>query len=310
MTGITPPSIGFVGAGRVAWSLAHALAAVGHPGIAIHSRNRTRAAALAAALPGCVVAATPQAVADACDRVFLAVPDDAIAAVCSSVVWRPGQGAIHCSGALGLEVLAAARAAGAFAGAFHPLMLFTDPASTPREAAIRALKGAAIAIEADGGLQEELAALVDALHATRLIVPPGARAAYHAGSHYAAAFLCVLLAEGEAILEEAGIDRDAARAGLQALARGTLDAVARSDPARAMAGAYARGDAGTARRHLDALASPGGAHAPLYRQLARHSVRLAREAGRLDDARAKALLALLAEPGPAPEGRSPKEDKR
>jgi predicted short-subunit dehydrogenase-like oxidoreductase (DUF2520 family) len=148
-------------------------------------------------------------------------------------------------------------------------------------------------------LREQLETLAHAMGARPLAVPAGARAAYHAGSHYAAAFVCVLLAEAEAIFERIGIDADSAAWGLQALARGTLDAVKRSDPARAMAGAYARGDFGTAARHIRAMDGLGAETGAFYRELARRSVTLALQAGRIDQAMAKRLNTLLAEP-PAP----------
>src|SRR5204863_296524 len=80
-------------------------------------------------IPGCRALATPQAVADAADLVLLTVPDDAIRAVADGVRWRPGVAAVHCSGAAGLDVLAAAAAAGAAVGSCHPLQSFADAAA-------------------------------------------------------------------------------------------------------------------------------------------------------------------------------------
>ena len=285
--------IGFIGAGRVGSALSRALAGNGQRVVAVHSRSPARAHSLAAALPGCIAAASPQQVGDAADLVFLAVPDDAIAAVAASIRWRVGQAAVHCSGALGLEALHAASLQGAAAGAFHPLQLFADPTDVDPETAAGGLSRCAVAVEAGAGLQEALEALASTLGARLMRVPPGGRAAYHAGSHYAAAFMCVLLAEGEAIFRRLGIEEGAGAWGLQALARGTLDAVERSSPARAMAGVYARGDAGTAARHLEALDALDPRAGVLYRSLALRSVALAVDAGRIDPARAAALRALL-----------------
>jgi predicted short-subunit dehydrogenase-like oxidoreductase (DUF2520 family) len=285
--------IGFIGAGRVGSALSRALAAAGQRVVAVHSRSPGRSRALAATLPGCTAAASPQELADAADLVFLAVPDDAIAPLAASVRWRAGQAAVHCSGALGLEALHAATLQRAAAGAFHPLQLFADPADIDPETAARGLSRCAVAVEADAGLQEALEALALRLGARLMRVPRGGRAAYHAGSHYAAAFVCVLLAEGEAIFRRLGIDEDAAAWGLQALARGTLDAVERTSPARAMAGVYARGDAGTAARHVEALDALDPEAGALYRSLALRSVALALQAGRIDPSRAASLRGLL-----------------
>jgi predicted short-subunit dehydrogenase-like oxidoreductase (DUF2520 family) len=280
--------IGFIGAGRVGLALSRALARCGESVVAAWSRSGASAAALAAAVPGCAALEHAQDVIDASHLVFLSVPDDAIAAVAASVHWRAGMAAVHCSGAAELAVLDAARREGAHAGGFHPLQMFADP-----EVAAAALAHCAIAIDADAPLAATLERLVGALGSSALRVPPGQHAAYHAASHYAAAFLCVLLAHGESIFERIGIDRQAARRGLLALARGALDATQANGPAAAMAGAYSRGDVGTAQRHVAALQALGADFLPLYRTLALESVSLAVESGRLDPARAAALRAAL-----------------
>jgi hypothetical protein len=220
--------------------------------------------------------------------VFLAVTDDAIAPLAASLRWCAGVMAMHCSGATGLSALAPAQAGGAVVGSFHPLMMFSDP-----ETALRSLPNCAIALEAREPLLGILEALVQKLGAQSLFVPPEFRVAYHAASHYGAAFFCVLLDQGMKILSAGGIKDEVSRGALLALARSTLDAIEKSDPAHAMAGVYARGDAGTARRHVEALDAIRPPVATLYRDLARHSIALAEQAGRIDGVAADALRGLL-----------------
>jgi predicted short-subunit dehydrogenase-like oxidoreductase (DUF2520 family) len=184
-----------------------------------------------------------QQIADASDLVFLTVPDDAIAAACRSIRWR-SQAAIHCSGAAELSVLGSAPRA----GGFHPLVMFADP-----EVAARNIAGASIAVEADEPLLSRLKAMVRALGARVLVIPKGARAAYHAGAHYAAPFACGLLAEGVEIWRRIGIAPEDALSALISLMKGATEAVAHAGPARAMAGSIARGDLETVKRHVAAL---------------------------------------------------------
>jgi predicted short-subunit dehydrogenase-like oxidoreductase (DUF2520 family) len=266
-------AIGFVGAGRVGRGLSLALARRGYAIAGVASRARGDA----------------QAIVDSSDLVFLTVPDDAIARVCADLRWRRGTAAVHCSGAAELSVLQAAADAGAQVGGFHPLQMFADP-----EVAARGLAGCAIAVEAPEPLAGELRAMVAALGGRLLVVPAGARAAYHAGAHYAAAFVCALLAEGTEIWRRIGIAPDDALPALLSLLRGATDAVAHSGPARAMAGAIARGDVDTVRRHLEALGRLDAERRELYCALALRCVPLAREAGGIDGARAAQLRALLA----------------
>ncbi len=283
----THPTIGFIGAGRLGRALSRALARSGERVVCVFSRDSAKSAALATAIPGCRVASSAQEVVDGTELVFLSVSDDAIASVASQLRWTSRNSVVHCSGAAELSVLEAARRQGARVGSFHPLQLFSDP-----EVAAAGLSRCAIAIEAEPPLSSQLERLVGTLGAQPLRVPAGKRAAYHAASHYAAAFICALFAEGEAILRGLGMDARQARLGLQALARGTLDAVGESGPARAMAGVYARGDIGTAARHLESL-DQMSADSALYRELAERCIRLALEAGRIDGSQAAKLRHLL-----------------
>jgi predicted short-subunit dehydrogenase-like oxidoreductase (DUF2520 family) len=282
------PLIGFVGAGRVGLALSRALARAGEPVVAAFSRSRSGSSALAASVPGCRAVLSLQQLADSAELVFLCVPDDAIEAVASSIRWRPGQAAVHCSGAAERDVLTAAERQGAQTGSFHPLQLFADP-----EVALRGLSRCAIALDAEPPLLAQLERLVHALGARVLRVPPGKRAAYHAGSHYAAAFLCVLLAEGAKILNRLGIDETEASQALMALATGTLEAAGQSGPARAMAGVYARGDIGSATRHIEALRGIAPDAEALYRMLAERSIGLAYDTGRIRGDQAEAMRRLV-----------------
>jgi predicted short-subunit dehydrogenase-like oxidoreductase (DUF2520 family) len=272
-TGRIPPiateRLGFVGAGRVGKGLSLALARCGYAIGGVASRSRGDA----------------QKVVDASDIVFLTVPDNAIAPVCESLRWR-GQAAVHCSGAAEISLL---KAAGASIGGLHPLVMFADP-----EVAARNIAGAAIAVEADEPLSSRLKVMVQALGARLLVIPPGARAAYHGGAHFAAAFVCASLATGVDIYRRIGIPQDDALAALLGLLRGATDAMAHSGPARAMAGSIARGDIDTVRRHIEALERLDPQLRDLYCTLARRTVPLALAAGGITRERAQELEKLLA----------------
>ena len=90
--------IGFIGAGRLAQTLAMAVAQAGETVTAVNSRRLSSAHALAHRVShrGAVdVHADAQSVADLCDTVFITVTDDQIAAVCRSSTWRSGQRVVH-----------------------------------------------------------------------------------------------------------------------------------------------------------------------------------------------------------------------
>ena len=163
------------------------------------------------------------------------MPDDAIGAVCAQLSWRKGQSAVHCAGATEISVLQPAADAGATIGGFHPLVMFADP-----EVAARSIAGAAIGIEANEPLASTLRRMVSALGARELVIPPGARAAYHGAAHFAAGFVGALVAEGVEIWDRIGIPAEDATHALLGRLRGATDAMTHSGIARAMAGSIAR----------------------------------------------------------------------
>ena len=262
--------IGFVGAGRVGKGLSLALSRAGYEIAGIARRGAA------------------QEIADKADIVFLTVPDDVIESVCQSIQWKRGAAAVHCSGAADLQVLKKAASDGAAIGGFHPLQMFGDP-----EVAAAGLSRCAIAIEAPDSLLEKLNEMVKRLGATPLHVPSGGRAAYHAAAHYAAAFFCGSLDEAIEIWKRLGIPPEDGLPALLSLARGALDGIERSGPARAMAGSIARGDLPTVKRHVAALATLGPEFSERYCRMALRTIPLARAAGGVDETRAEELSAFL-----------------
>jgi predicted short-subunit dehydrogenase-like oxidoreductase (DUF2520 family) len=282
------PRIAFVGAGRVAGALARGFARAGFPVVAVASRNAASAAALAAAVPGCRAAPSPQEAADAADLVFLTVPDDAIAPAAAAIAWRAHTGVVHASGAADVDVLAPATARGALAGGFHPLQNFADP-----EVALAGLAGCAVAIEAGAALADRLTRLASALGMRPIRLPAGVRALYHGAGSFAAPFVTALLHEAVQIWKGFGMSESDALAALVPLARGTLDAVARDGTVRGLAGPIARGDAGTVARHLAAFDALDGGTAALYRAMAQRVIPIAVAKGSLAPERAEAIAALV-----------------
>jgi len=281
------PGIAFIGAGRLAQSLAPALAAAGWPVLAVGSRRSESALALAVRLPDCQALPMAQAVATA-ELVFITTPDDAIAGTVAALPWRRGQMVLHCSGATALDALDAARAAGALVGGFHPLQIFSDP-----ETARALLAGTSVAIEAEAGLQALLHRLAHDMGMKPFALPPGSRAAYHAAANLAASFLLSMLDEACQVWTAAGLPAEQALEALLPLSRGTLAAAQQRGLAGALSGPISRGDAAVVAGHLQALQAMGPAHAAFYRELSRRQLLLAAQAGRLSAAQQAALARLI-----------------
>jgi predicted short-subunit dehydrogenase-like oxidoreductase (DUF2520 family) len=91
--------------------------------------------------------------------------------------------------------------------------------------------------------------------------------------------LVTIEALAERLFREAGVEDPLAV--MAPLIRGTVDSLIELGPAAALTGPVVRGDAGTIRRNLEALASHAREAVPAYVALARASLLLAERSGRL-----------------------------
>ncbi len=281
-------TFGFVGCGRVGRTLAQAFATAGRTVTAAWSRRATDIEMMVGEVPGLRTLSSAQAVADACDFVWITVADDAIGPVSDGIAWSPRHKVVHCSGATEVLALAAARRAGAAIGGFHPLQMFTNPA-----VALKGLPGCTVGIEADAPLHESLKQLALDIGCTPVRVPAGDRALYHASAYYVGPFLIALLAEGAALWQKFGVGEKDALQALLPLLSGTLSAVHDGGLAQGMGGCVARGDVGTVRKHVAAMDQFDHEAGKLYRMLASRTIPLGLKRGTLSAQGADAIHAAL-----------------
>lgn len=284
------PRIGFIGAGRVACALGVAFSRAGWPVAAVATRDSDREARFLGLVPGARAVPTASSIANDVDLVFVTVPDDAIADVASSLRLYAGQAAVHTSGALDSSVLEPARAAGTQLGSFHPMVAFAD-----QEAAVAALAEATIAVEGDEELVALLGELAQGIGAQPVRLPPTGKTAYHAAAVLAGGGVVGLLDGIAEVARGAGLDEAGALAIYVPLIRQALANAERLGIEQALTGPFVRGDVGTVRDHLAALARLAPGASELYRATARRELAMAVHRGELDEARAEPLRRLLDE---------------
>ena len=257
------PKVALVGPGRAGTAITLALVAAGYELTAVAGR--------APDAPGVVVAAdrfgaragSVGDVARDADLVILATPDAVIGDAAASVT--PGLRAdalvLHCSGSLGLEVLAPIAAArpDVRLGVLHPLQ--TLPASDVGGAR---LVGAWAAVSGP----PEVAALAERLGMHPFTVADEHRDRYHAAACIASNHLVALLGQVERVGATAGVPLEA----FEPLVRATVDNVFALGPEAALTGPISRGDVRTVARHLAAVAVD---EQRAYRALAEAASRLA-----------------------------------
>lgn len=276
-----------VGAGRVGTALAVLWAKAGHRIVAASGRDASRDR-VSRFLPDTPFLPFEDA-AGRGDVVLLGVRDDDVASMATRVSERmsAGRAVVHLSGSMSISVLDPARDRGATALSVHPLQ--TVPSV---EDGIHRIPGAAAAVTAadEQGwiLGERLAR--DA-GASPFRIGDDLKPLYHAAAVFSSNYLTVVEALAERLLRTAGVtDPDAA---LGPLADATLANVFRSGARDALTGPAVRGDAGTVRRNLEALADRAPQFLATYVTLARAALDLAAEGGRLDPQRRRNVEEVL-----------------
>lgn len=211
----------------------------------------------------------PGRVAEVCDVVFLTVPDSAIETACRALEWKPRHRVIHCSGALGLDVLSSARERGALVGCLHPLQSF--PARDPEPGRFT---GISCGVEAEDPLGALLEGMVRGVGARPFRLEGVDRTLYHASAVFASNFVVGLMSAASRLWALAGLPEVAARDSLSPLLLSAATNVANKDLAAALTGPIARGDVATVEAQLAALRDEPALRA-LYRGLSGELVNLA-----------------------------------
>ncbi len=179
----------------------------------------------------------PYEAATGVDVLLLTVPDRSVARVAAAVRPVPTTTVVHCSGALGLDVLTPHERI----ASLHPLATLPDPVI----GAVRLRTGVYFVVAGD----QIAADLALQLGGHPLVIPADQRAGYHAAACIASNHLVALLGQVQRVAERAGLPLEA----FLPLARGALDDVGLLGPTRALTGPAARGDAATIERHRQVL---------------------------------------------------------
>jgi predicted short-subunit dehydrogenase-like oxidoreductase (DUF2520 family) len=205
----------------------------------------------------------------------------------------PGAVVIHTSGAHTLDLLDAARSAGAYRAVLHPLQSVPN-----RQQGVQNLPGSSYRIEADPEAAGVAKELVAALGGNELKLPQwrsdrNSAALYHAGAVAVSNYFVAAVAFGLQFYKTLGADPREALSAVLPLIRGTLDNIETLGIPRALTGPIDRGDIETVRGHLDAMRQRAPELMPLYRALARQTVAVARDKGSIMGETAEKLLELL-----------------
>lgn len=224
--------------------------------------------------------------------IFITTSDKDIEATCEAIVagggFEQGDIVFHMSGALSVDVLAAAKEKGAKTGCLHPMQTFATV-----EGAIKNLPGSVFGVTVRDSLLEVAGELVEALDGEMVLIKDEDKPLYHAAAVMVCNYLVSLFYAGQEIYQEMGIGPEAARKAFLPLLKGTLANLKSVGAPQALTGPTSRGDLETVTKHLRALKKALPDEAELYRILGNYTVKVALAKGTIDQKVAEELRGLF-----------------
>ena len=248
---IKKDSIAILGLGKVGTAVGYLLNKAGYHISAVAGRSKSSLQQRAEYTGGMIYTSFAEASLQA-DCILLTTADDAIATVCETITKaggvRPGQKVIHMSGAGDLDLLQAAKRAGAHVGCIHPLQSFADV-----EGAINSIPGSTFAITVQEDIRDWSVAFVHDIGGLPFFLSEDDKPLYHVAACMASGYLTTLIHTVEEIYCSLGLSRDAAIHAFWPLVRGTLKNIETKGAVSSLTGPFARGDITTIRKHIRAL---------------------------------------------------------
>jgi predicted short-subunit dehydrogenase-like oxidoreductase (DUF2520 family) len=256
--------------------------------VAVFDLSQAAARQFADRIPGCKILQTAQLVVDAAEIIFITTPDDYIAKVAGSLKWQAGKSAVHCSGATTVDALDGPKAQAALVGGIHPCQTFAGI-----EQAIENLPGSTFAIEAEEPLRTTLTDMAKALKGDWLYLSTEQKALYHAAATIACNYFDTVVGIACDLWRHFGKTPADALKAYTPLLRGAVNNLAQVGLPAALTGPIARGDVKTIHRHLETIGKYQPDLLPLYKELGRRTIPIARGKGTLTEGKAAEMEKLL-----------------
>jgi len=264
--------IGFIGAGKVGFTLGKYFAEHGITLTGYYSRQREHAAQAAQFTGSNCYEDVDRLVRDS-DAIFVTVVDGQITQVYESIknLGITNKYICHCSGAMtAKEAFPDISQTGAFGYSIHPLFPVSDKFTTYQK-----LADAFFCIEGDGEHLQEWKELLESIGLKNRVIDGSVKTKYHAAASVSSNLVVALIDEAVKLLTECGFERQEALEAMTPLVRSNIDNVLSAGPARALTGPVERNDVGTVEKHLQCLDTKE--ERELYRACAGSLIGVARE---------------------------------
>lgn len=264
--------IGFIGAGKVGFSLGKWFATSGIHVTGYYSRH-VESAKEAAEFTGTSVFYDLETLVKESNTILITVPDRDIRQVYEklSMYDLKEKQICHCSGSLTVDdVFENIREKGAYGYSIHPLF----PISSKYES-YKDLMGAFFCIEGDDRHLLEWKERLENIGANVRVIGKENKVKYHAACCISSNLVCGLLGESVRLLKDCGFTEDEATKALAPLALANLRKILETSAPEALTGPLERADVGTISKHLECFDSKD--EVEMYRTLSKLLLREAKE---------------------------------
>ena len=240
---------GFIGAGKVGFSLGKYFVENGITVTGYYSRSE-QSAKSAADFTNTKTYKNIENILSDSDTLFITVPDGAI-----SEIWDymqnldiKNKNICHCNGSISSTVFFNGETRGAFVYSVHPLYAISDKFNSWKE-----LKNAYFTIEGSQGHIDEIKEVLSSIGNKAVVISDENKPLYHCGAAVVSNLVTSLFSVGADMLCRCGFKKEDAQKALMPLFIGNAEALEKNGPITSLTGPVERNDISTVKKHLDAL---------------------------------------------------------
>ncbi|MDD7515917.1 Rossmann-like and DUF2520 domain-containing protein [Ruminococcus flavefaciens] len=264
--------IGFIGAGKVGFSLGRYFAENGLTVSGYYSRD-IQSRTEAAKFTGSAVYDELSELLENSDTVFITVPDNSIREVYEQIrdIGIAGKQICHCSGAMSaLEAFPDIARYGASGCSIHPLF----PVSSKYDS-FRELRNAFFCIEGSEAHVMQWKRILEEIGNPVRVISGNNKCEYHAACVVSSNLVCALAEESIELLKKCGFTEDEAVKALQPLVMSNIRHIFKVGPVEALTGPVERNDVSTVQKHIECMNKENDR--AMYRAVSRKLVEVAQK---------------------------------
>lgn len=263
-------NFGFIGAGKVGFSLGKYLSENGAKVSGYYSRNQHSADEAGNFTKTKSYQSIAQLVKSS-DIIFVTTGDKDIEVVWNELKKLPISKKLicHCSGSISSKIFSNIKDHGAYGYSIHPMFPIWDKYNSYKD-----LNKAFITIEGDEGYLEYFTELFRSMGNNTAIISSENKALYHASSVMVSNLVLGLINSGVSYLNQCGFSQDDGLKALFPLIEGNINNIKNNGILNSLTGPIERGDLVTIKKHLDTMDKE---NSELYKTLSRNIVPIAKE---------------------------------